>query len=153
MAFAAGQPLTATDLNMTSDSNADATSRTTTSTSYTSTLSPATICGLSFIAPPSGKVLILWAASCNNSSAGNIATCSPAVRTGSIVGSGSLFLAADDSRAVYNSTTIFIRPGAQTNVTGLTAGSIYNVALEHRAFSAGTATFAFREVTVVPQLA
>lgn len=153
MTFYGGQPLTATDLNMTASSNADSTSRTTTSTGFTSTLSPANICGVAFTAPPSGKVELKWSSACSNSSSPNTAICAPAVRTGSVVGSGSTFMAADDARSIWYSTTNGPRFGASTSVTGLTAGVVYNVALEHRSNSAGTSTFQAREVIVTPQLA
>lgn len=150
MAYLAGQKLRASDLNIASVSDSDVTSRTTTSTTFTSTLSPATICGTAFTAPPSGKVAIHWATSLSNNSSPNVAQCSPAVRTGSTVGSGTTFQAAGATTAITSVGNI--RAGATILVTGLTAGSLYNVALEHRAFSAGTATFLERHVIVSPQI-
>jgi len=151
MTFAAGQPLTATDLNMTPSTNADPTARTTTSIAFTTTLSPANICGVAFVAPPTGKVMIFWNSSCANGSSPNIAQCSPSIRTGSVVGSGSVFQASDTTIALTAISST--RAGASTLVTGLTPGDTYNVALEHRSFSAGTSTFQERDVTVVPQIA
>jgi hypothetical protein len=151
----AGGILLASDVNTlynllgaTSVTNTDATSRTTSSITYTTTLSPANICGTAFTAPPSGKIVIHWSSQLSNSSGPNVAECSPAVRTGSTVGSGTSVHAA----AVTNAITAIAntQAGSSVLVTGLTAGSSYNVALEHRAFSAGTATFANRVVTVVP---
>src|SRR5690242_13552472 len=100
MAYAAGQKLRASDLNITSVSASDVTSRTTTSTSFTQVLSPATVCGVAFTAPPSGKVIINWSTSLSNGSSPNVAQCSPAVRTGSSVGAGTVFLAADATRGI-----------------------------------------------------
>ena len=131
--------------------NSDATSRTTASTSYTSTLSPANICGVSFTAPPSGKVVIGVNCQLSNSSGPNVAQCAPVIKTGSTVGSGTGVLSADDGRAVTSIANG--RGGITTFVAGLTSGTVYNVSLEHRAFSAGTATFSNREVVVTPQLA
>ncbi len=153
MTFAAGQPLAASDLNMKPESNADSTSRNTTNTSFTTTLSPANICGVAFTAPPSGKVMLHWESACSNNTGTNTAICAPAIREGSTVGSGTVFLAAADERSIWSTTTTGPRIGASAKVEGLTPGTVYNVALEHRANSAGTATFQGREVTVVPQLA
>lgn len=151
MTFFAGQPLAANDLNMTAVSNADTTSRTTTSTSYTTTLSAANICGVAFTAPPSGKVLIGWNCQMSNNSSPNVAQCSFGIRTGSVVGSGSVFQASGDGTSI---TSIANAGAGRTSlVTGLDPGTVYNVALEHRAFSAGTATFLNREVEVFPQMA
>lgn len=151
MTLLAGQKLRASDLNTASVSNADATSRTTTSASYTTTLSPANICGVSFTAPPSGKVLLLWVTYMVNSGVG-YCLCSPEIRTGSTVGSGTVFLAAHDDRTVQSTGTSADRVGASYLATGLTAATVYNVALTHLVQS-GTGTFLRREVTVIPQLA
>lgn len=150
MAYTAGQKLRASDLNIASVSDSDVTSRTTTSTSFTQVLSPANVCGTAFTAPPSGKVAIHWSTSLSNGSSPNVAQCSPAVRAGASVGAGTVFLAADATRGITSVANI--RAGCTVLVTGLTAGTVYNVALEHRAFSAGTATFLERHVIVSPQI-
>jgi hypothetical protein len=151
MPIAAGNIIYASDLLMTSAQNADTTARTTTSTSYTTTLSPAQICGVAFVAPPSGKVTISWGCGVQNGTAPNLGVCSFAIREGSTVGSGTSFQASDDGRAVTSQA--FIRAGASSEVTGLTAGDVYNVALEHRVANAGTGTFSNRSVLVTPELA
>lgn len=151
MTFAAGQPLAASDLQMTVVSNADSTSRTTTSTTYTTTLSPASICGVAFIAPPSGKVTIELSCKLQNGSSPNAAMASFAIRNGDVVGSGASFQASGDATAVE--AIALTRAGISSSVTGLTPGTVYNVAMEHRAFSTGTATFLNREVIVRPELA
>lgn len=151
MPIAAGNIIYASDLLMTEVDNADTTARTTTSTTYTTTLSPAQICGVAFTAPPSGKVSIEWGAGVQNNTGPNLGVCSFAIRAGSVVGSGTSFQASDDGRAI--TSLAFIRAGAQSTVTGLTPGTVYNVALEHRVASAGTGTFSNRSVTVVPLLA
>lgn len=151
MALTAGQKVRASAVSMAALSAVDATSRTTTSLTYTSTLTAANICGVSFTAPPSGRVLLHWAVYTFNSAV-NFSSCSPAVRTGSTVGSGTSFLAADDSRAIIGQSAAGFRLGASYLVTGLTAATVYNVALEHRV-SGTTGTFQYREVTVIPQLA
>ena len=151
MAIAAGNIIYASDLLMTQVSNADTTARTTTSTSFTTTLSPAQICGVAFTAPPSGKVVIAWGCGVQHSVATNLAVCSFAIRVGSTVGSGASFQASDDGRAITSSS--YMRDGATSDVSGLTPGSVYNVALEHRVATAGTGAFSNRNVVVMPQLA
>lgn len=151
MVYAAGQPLAANDINMVTQSNTDPTARTTASTAYTTTLTAANICGTSFIVPPSGIVLILW--SCEQLvTGGTLSYTSFAIREGSTVGSGTSFLASSDDRMVGNNSSTSLRMGTSHRVTGLTPGSVYNVALEHRVAS-GTGTFARRSVDVIPQLA
>lgn len=151
MPIAAGNIIYASDLLMTEVDSADATSRTTTSAGYTTTLSPAQICGVAFTAPPSGKVSIEWGCGVQNGTALNLGVCSFAVRAGSVVGSGTSFQASDDGRSIGSQA--FINAGRQSTVTGLTPGTVYNVALEHRVNSGGTGTFSNRTVTVVPLLA
>lgn len=155
---AAFDPVTATEWNEllglvqlpATVTNVDTTSRTTTATGYTSTLTPANICGTTFVAPVSGKVEIHFNVRSSNGSAPNRADTAPVVKSGAVVGSGTGFLAALDQNAISSITSD--RKGATVVVPGLTAGLTYNVSLEHRAFSAGTATFADRDVTVVPQV-
>lgn len=137
--------------NMAAVVNADATSRTTTTTSYTSTLSPANICGVAFTAPASGKVLIGWRLAMANSGA-NFTACSPAISTGNVVGAGTPFLAGDDGRTISTDSTTFEGQGAPLLVTGLTPGTVYNAFLTHRV-AGGTGTFLRREINVIPQIA
>lgn len=153
--FPAGRKLRASELNqitaalnVASASNADPTTRTTTSASFTTALTAANICGTSFVAPPSGIVEVHWAAYMFNSGS-NFTQTSPSVRTGGTVGSGTVILASADARSTTHNGTTGEREGAMTRVTGLTAGATYNVALEHRV-GAGTGSFQNREVTVVP---
>lgn len=152
----AGGILLASDINTlfnllgaTSANNTDpTTSRTTTNTSFTSTLSPANICGTAFTAPPSGKVLVTWRATMANSG-NNYTASSFAVSSGSTVGSGTAFLAGDDSRTISTDSTTFEGQGASEYVSGLTPGGSYNVFMVHRVV-AGTGTFLRRTVGVVP---
>lgn len=151
LATSVATALSALVAGMTAVVNADATSRGTTSLTYTSTLSPANICGVSFTAPASGKVLITWRMALSNSGSGFTA-CSPQIAAGSTVGSGAVFLAADDARTLSTDAATFEGQGATLLVTGLTAATVYNVALYHRVAS-GTGTYLRREVNVIPQLA
>lgn len=126
------------------------TSGTTTSTSYTATLTGGTTCGVAFIAPPSGLVLVHFSASLLNSGA-NFSIMSFEVRTGGSVGSGTVFLAADDSRIVGYVGTGQLDLGRTLPVSGLTAGSTYNARQMFRV-TAGTGTFLRKNLTVSPQV-
>lgn len=151
MTIGAGNIIYASDVAMTMSTNSDSTARTTTSTSFTSTLTAANICGVSFTAPPSGKVVVLFDADQDNSLSGFCAT-SIAIRTGSTVGSGTSVLAAAfaNSKIDYNGAQS--RGGVSHPQTGLTPGTVYNAYLEHLT-STGTGTFQWRTVIVLPQLA
>lgn len=130
----------------------DATARTTTSTSFTATISGSTPeMGVAFIAPTSGKVLIIWTAGMSNGSPPNISQISPQVRTGSTVNSGTIILAADAARSTL--TTTSSRHAGNYVLTGLTPGANYNVTMLHRSFTTGTSSFDNRELTVIPQIA
>jgi hypothetical protein len=151
LAVAAAAALTAKLItNMASQTNTDATSRTTGSTTFTTTLSPANICGLSFTAPASGKVMVNWRCTLANTG-NNYTACAPEVRLGASIGAGTVFLAVNDDRTVSTDSTTFEGQGASTLVTGLSPGTVYNVALNHRVVG-GTGTFLRREVAVVPLL-
>lgn len=121
------------------------TTGTTTSTTYTATLTGGTTCGKVFVAPASGTVMIY--VTCNGFNAGGASFCAPEVRAGGSIGSGTVFLAASDPKSwiVQGGNSLaytYVLP-----VTGLTAGSTYNVRMMFRV-SAGTGTFAWKELTV-----
>lgn len=105
-------------------------------------------CGTSFLAPTTGRIVILYAAQLDNDTAAQGTSLTPVVRTGGTVGSGSSVLAASD---VYRLLNIGTDAGAWsgfTYVTGLTAGATYNVRLEHKV-SGGIGTILNRRVAVI----
>lgn len=106
-------------------------------------------CGLAFVGPASGTVLILYVANLDNGTALAATNVAPVVRDGSVVGSGSTILAASLNTSIRNVGTEDRRFGAHYLLEGLTAGTAYNVRLEHRV-SGNTGTIQYREVTVVP---
>jgi hypothetical protein len=119
------------------------TSGTTTSTTYTSTLSGvgATACGVTFVAPYSGKVVVHNGCKLSNSSSSNFAALAFHVRTGASIGSGSDVLLAADSFAFSHTGVSAMRGGAPAKlVSGLTPGNSYNVVQEFRV-DGGTGTF------------
>jgi hypothetical protein len=114
-----------------------------TNTSYTAGI--VEFCGVSFIAPGSGKVLVNYAAQVGNDSDAATFIC-PVMKTGGTIGSGTLVTGwpADDSFAVSRRGTVglvrFMRAGgARMTVSGiLTPGNTYNVYLEHKVGQGGT---------------
>lgn len=96
-------------------------------------------CGVVFTAPPSGRVTIYWSGGLRNldSDGSAVAYLSPEVRTGGVVGSGSLILAGHDNRTVRTNLGGIhtARAGAAHVLSGLTAGATYNVRLLHRVTS------------------
>lgn len=128
----------------------DDTARTTTSTSYTSVLSPAGICGTAFVAPASGKVLVHIGVDSDNNGAGFSASTFQ-IRTGTVVGSGTIFTAAADNRSVFETGTDGQNWGKTFLVTGLTAGADYNAEFLHRV-NTGTGTYARRNLIVQPAI-
>ena len=123
---------------------------TTTSTSYTAAAGGGTSadCAVTFVAPTTGRVLLLYAATLDNSGA-NSTYATPEVRTGSSIGGGAVTLAASDDNAVRAEGTSAIRYGVHHMLSGLTAGADYNARLLHRV-TAGTGTLDERTITVVP---
>lgn len=120
---------------------------TTTSAAYTT--AGATLTGVVFVAPSTGRVLIHWAVEAANS-AGSFTLVSPQVATGDTVGAGTVVLAASDDNTARADTTAVVRSANFHPLsTGLTAGTVYNCALYHRV-GAGTGTISRRRVLVLP---
>ncbi len=127
-------------------------STTVTTTSVPFVLS-ATVCGVSFVAPPSGKVQITWRAQLSNNTAAGFTYCSPGITEGSTPGSGTVFLAPAVTMGV---AVVNVTPeefGSSDLITGLTAGATYSIALWQRSSAVGnTATALNRGCTVNPAL-
>lgn len=109
-------------------------------------------CGVAFRAPTSGTVCVMYSGRLANNTDGNVCLMTPVVRDGAVVGSGSTVVAASDDNAVRIQSANAGgagRGGSHLIVDGLTAGSEYNVRLEHRV-GANIGTIAARRVTVMP---
>jgi hypothetical protein len=126
----------------------------TTSTSYTATLSGSSVPGVAFVAPPSGKVTILFAAATYNSVLGNDNKIAVQVRAGGSVGSGTVFYAANDNDMIlwrpYNALAAH-RASSFAEVTGLTPGDTYNAQMMVKTVS-GTANFLYKFIKVLPDV-
>lgn len=118
-----------------------------TSTSYAA---GANVCGTTFVAPTTGRVLVIWRAGhIDNNTAGADTFLSVEVRQGSSIGSGTVELAAADDWAVQHEGVNEVGFGTAYPVERLTAGSTYNARTMHRV-SAGTGTVDDREIIVIP---
>lgn len=109
------------------------------------------VCGLSFVAPPSGSVLILWRARFEATSAVR-ALVEIALRNGGTLGAGSTFSGSTDARALETPTNARLQAAMQQRVAGLTPGGTYNVVTEHKLSAAGTGSIFDRAITVVPMV-
>lgn len=110
-----------------------------------------TTCGVAFVAPPSGVVQVAYGAFQAHSLAAGFSITSPQVAAGGSVGAGAVFYAANDDECVQVTGTNGFNQGATVRISGLTAGSTYNVALYTRV-SAATGSLRRRRVMVTPIL-
>jgi hypothetical protein len=118
----------------------------TTSTSYVALSGDP---GLSFTAPSSGRVLIAIGAALTGSAADTYAMMGFQVRTGNVVGTGTIVQAADNNEVVANLGLSDIAASHISMVSGLTSGGSYNVQVLYKLLSGtGTAFFARRNVIV-----
>lgn len=118
--------------------------------------------GVAFVAPPSGKVYVSFGGGLGtNAVVVSVGSwMSFEVRNGNTVGSGTVFLAADDSRSTgpyrpFNTSvgTKYAPASQRLLVTGLTAGADYNVRTMFRSDNAGAqAAVHHRQLVVEPVL-
>lgn len=126
---------------------ANSTVGTTTATAFVETLTPSTgdPTVAAFTAPASGSVLVSVGARISNSATG---TCfmSANIKAGS---GSTVVLAAADGRSAIATGTGQVSASTQYLVAGLTPNSAYTATAAYKC-TAGTATFAFRFLTVTP---
>jgi hypothetical protein len=144
---ASGDTLIAT---ATAASKNQTTGSTTSVGTYVTSLTTAGTCGVAFVAPPTGKVTVLFHTAGFGSGTGDMKT---AIRigTGSTVGGGTQYYAATDEDMILFTGTAVYGIGSFMEVTGLTAGDTYNACMAHNT-SAGTASFLRRSIKVIPDL-
>lgn len=141
----------------------NSTSITITSTSY---VAGSTAFGVTFVAPPSGKVYITLSGYFSMSINGGAALMSWTLRTGGTIGSGTTVgTAANANRAlicgysVNDSAPALFQGSRRSYVSGLTAGNTYNVRVECAVDAASglpgtkTMTVTYRELLIEPVLA
>lgn len=126
-------------------------SYTSASTTYTAT--GAVFCGVIFIAPPSGNMLVHFGGRKNNNTAGTPSNyLAITLKTGNSIGSGTTVSGPGDTIADDSaSTNASFNGGNSVLFTGLTVGAFYNAYLQHRV-QTGTGTFSNRYVIAVPAL-
>jgi hypothetical protein len=120
-----------------------------TNTAYATTGQAGGNCGVAFMAPTTGRVLLKYGAQIINGATPS-SIVAPVIREGGTVGSGTSVLAAADDNAV---SAVGATGGSRFReklVTGLTPGATYNVRLEHRVSSASTGSVLRRVVIVAP---
>lgn len=143
----AGDPILVEDFGTPVEDNEN-TSGTTTSTSFTATLTGGTACEATFVAPTSGRVLIINTARCSNSTT-ETSTCGYALGTGSTPGTGET-VAASATRAARVAGTNAVVSTFPDLVTGLTAGSTYWVQQKFAVSGSSTGTFDIKALIVIP---
>jgi hypothetical protein len=124
----------------------------TASTTYVSTNVGASLIGVSFIVPASGKVAITWGAECSNS-IGTFTLVTIQIAEGPTIDAGSIVKAASDDDTARADTTAIVRV---TNFIQFDAseffispGTVLNVTLYHRV-NGGSAAISRRRVSAVP---
>lgn len=127
-----------------------------TDTSYTAGASE---CGDTFVAPTSGRVLVLWHSRFETNTTNTRTLVTVEVRTGGTIGSGTVVSAASDTSALESISNdaaggvggnARLQAGMWRIVSGLTAGDTYNVRTMHRMTSAGNGDIFDRSVAVIP---
>lgn len=110
-------------------------------------------CQVALIAPPSGKVKISWSCGLTINNAAGFALMSWVFRTGATLGAGTVVQGASDSVVCQNTGLTAENSYAQFFImTGLTAGSSYNVSAAYRTTSGHTGTFNRPKILVEPVL-
>lgn len=152
MAFAAGQKVTAAQLNSAAPTGAvqsavNSTVGTTTSTSYTDTLTSSTTVSLGFTTPGSGSIKVTIIAAMQNNTAGSYVAVS--FRISGAAGT----VAASDDYQVYTQGTGTSRPESRisgsTIITGLTPGAAGTVTMQHKV-TANIGTYNYRRIIIEP---
>jgi len=105
-------------------------------------------CGTAFMAPTTGRVLVILSGEISNAS-GATTRMAPVVREGPVIGSGALIVPASDVNSVTNQGSTAILTAQVALIENLSPGETYNVRLEHRV-SGGTGTLRNRRVVVIP---
>lgn len=124
----------------------------TTSNAYVSALTGAgsAACGVVFVAPPSGSVLVLN--NCQLSPTAGNGFCTIRVRVGAVIGAGAdVVVALDDNAVITNVAGVVDRKGVSTPVTLLTPGVSYNVQQFFKLDMAGTLNTTRKTLIVTPQ--
>lgn len=113
------------------------------------------VVGFTFVVPPSGSVKITITGNISSATNGNSANLGYEVRSGGTVGSGTVIQSASNiyaivsSRAVNTGAASVIGASKTHTVTGLTAGSTYNVRCMHW-IDGASGVASYRELILEP---
>lgn len=135
-------------------------SEATTQPAYSSTTFTAgtQTCAVAFVAPPSGVVVVHWKSYFQASINDKMVFLGVEIRTGAVIGSGSVVVAANstDTIAIGGTVTsgvpVRLKGSTYKLITALTPGASYHARLMYQTESGGNITVFTREVMVVPQL-
>lgn len=115
------------------------------------------ICGVTFIAPPSGLVRVDWHSRFESTTSGLRTLVSAAVATGGVLDAGTVVSGATDASALENSqdstgtgNLTRLEAGMFRPVDGLTAGLTYNAVVKMRNTAAGNGSIFDRSIMVTP---
>lgn len=106
-------------------------------------------CGTAFMAPTTGRVLVILSGQIRNNAI-NTTRMAPVIREGPVIGSGAVIVPANDVNSITNQGNNADILAAQVAlIENLSPGEVYNARLEHRV-SGGTGTLRNRRVVVIP---
>ncbi|GIF08646.1 hypothetical protein [Actinoplanes siamensis] len=125
--------------------------------SSTSPTAGTPVCGLSFTAPPSGAVYVTVGGRIESSSGGNETRLGFEIRAGNAIGSGTVTLGPDFTRALTVGTAVNTSQPAVLNASlrypvDLTPGTVYNVRTMHWVTGASNGAVIHRTLIVEPAL-
>lgn len=107
--------------------------------------------GVAFVAPPSGRVIVSFGSTLDGNTATVFGMVTVQIRTGSTIGSGTIFTTASDDNAIGSEGDTATQYGRTLMISGLTSGANYNAQMLYKLFSgSGTAFFARRNIVVYP---
>lgn len=135
-------------------------SEATTQPAYSSTTFTAgsQTCAVAFVAPPSGVVAVHWKSYFQAGINDKMSFVGVEIRTGAVIGSGSVVVAANSTDAIAIAGTVTsgvplrLKGSTYKLITALTGGASYHARLMYQTESGGNIIVFTREVMVVPQL-
>lgn len=153
MALFAGQKLHATDVNLAASESFQTDSGTVAGSVYTPTRTGSSnIAGYVFVAPNSQNIMVFWGAGISVTSQFGLMAFE--IRTGGTLGSGTIVQAASDNIQCQGTATSETTSSNSKLVTGLSAGSTYNIRAMYRTQAGGvTGTYNRPHISHIPQLA
>ncbi|HEX5120366.1 MAG TPA: hypothetical protein VFW65_34725 [Pseudonocardiaceae bacterium] len=107
-------------------------------------------CGVAFVAPPSGQVVIRWGANIVSGTTSSTVLTGTAVRQGATIGSGTIVDDVADADCFEVNSTTRVPGQRERQVDGLTAGNSYNARISWRNSGSTTSTANKPWISVTP---